>query len=742
MATSVETPPTEAVREPDPAAAPDSAAPTPPPPVVRPRRRRGFLWGRLGVQSKLLAMLLAVSILSILVGGFFGYRSGSQALTTAAFNQLTSVRDARTREINSFVVGLQRSAILNSLNQTATSAMTDLSRDYRDLASEKLTAADQRAVDSYYAKTFLPELQKNTPGEVTSESFEPTSTAARYLQAKYTAKFTDFDKAIAEDDAGDGSAWSRDHAKYHPFFREVVERNNFEDAMLVDISGNVVYTAYKGVDLGVNLLSGPLRDSKVTTAYRNVLRTNAVNAVTFTDFEPYTPSYNVPTAFGLSPIGVDGKLIGVLVLQLPVESINNVMTTNKQWAQTGLGESGEVYLVGPDRTMRSTSRLLLKDPKAYRAAVVAQGTPPAVADQIVARNNPILLQSVESPSVEAALRGQTGTATETDYLGRTVLTSYAPLPLQGVNWAVVAQFDKDEALKPVTDFLRTLGLSVLAVVLLVTLASILLARAFSRPIQRLLTGVRKVAGGDLNARVEPHGSDEFADLAVAFNDMAASLSTKQELLDAQMAENDRLLRNLMPETVARRYKGGEQNIVEEHTDVSVLYATLDNSDDLGVGRTPQEAIALLNELARSFEVAGQRAGVEKVRVLRSGYIASCGLVVPRVDHALRTLDFAREMVATVERFRNQYGGDLGIRIGIDSGKVTSGLVGPAAVYDMWGDSVTLAYRVQSVGEDPGIYVTQTVYDRLRDAAAFEPAGTVTTKKGEQQVWRVQEPRDA
>jgi len=100
------------------------------------------------------------------------------------------------------------------------------------------------------------------------------------------------------------------------------------------------------------------------------------------------------------------------------------------------------------------------------------------------------------------------------------------------------------------------------------------------------------------------------------------------------------------------------------------------------------------------------------------------------------LDFAREMVATVNRFSVQHGVVLRLRVGIDSGSVTSGLIGGSAAYDMWGDSVTLAYRVQSAGHDAGIYVTDHVYDIGRDAATFAEAGTIPTKSGEQPVWRL------
>ena len=693
----------------------------------------------MSIGSKLLTMLLVVSILSILAVSFFAYHSSSRSLTNLATEQLTSIRDARTRQVQSTFAGLQRSAVLNSGNLTATGAMTAFTKDFAELQGRSPSAADQSALDGYYSDVFLPELRKNVDGEVNAQSFEPTSNAAKYLQSRYTVPaMGDFDAAIKVDDAHDGSRWSADHVKYHDFFRQVVEKNGFDDAMLVDPDGNVVYTAYKGVDLGTNLLTGPYKDSGLEQSFRDVLRSNTVNAVSLVDFEPYAPSYDVPTGFGLSPIGVDGQLSGVLIVQLPTQNINAVMTSNGQWAQTGLGESGESYLVGPDGTLRSTSRLLEEDPEAYRAAVVDQGTPPQVADRIVADKNPILRQDADSPAVQAALRGQTGTSVEIDYLGRRVLTSYAPVAVNGINWAVIAQIDEDEALRPVSNLLRTLSLTTLGIVLVITLASLLLARAFTRPVDRLLGGVRKVAAGDLDAKVEVRGTDEFADLGTAFNDMGSSLSTKQELLDAQMLENDRMLASLMPASVAERYRTGETNIAEEHTDVSVLYATIDNLDELGRGQAPGAGAGLLNELVASFDRAAEQTGVEKVRVLRSGYIASCGLVVPRVDHALRSVDFAQQMWAAVRLFSAQQDVELSLRVGIDSGSVTSGLVGSAAIYDLWGDSVNLAFRTQAANSEPGIYLTDAVHERVRDAFRFSPAGEVTTRSGTESVWRLEE----
>jgi hypothetical protein len=174
-------------------------------PWARPPRRR---WrGRLGIQSKLLAMLLAVSVLSVLVTGFFGYRSGSQALVDAEYEQLTSVRDARTRENALFSV-LRRSVLLNSANATSTQSMTAFTAAFRELENETVTPVHQAAVDRYYETVFIPQLAKNVEGDVAAASFTPTSTAQRYLQAKYTAPPADPEAGIRVDDAGEGSRWS------------------------------------------------------------------------------------------------------------------------------------------------------------------------------------------------------------------------------------------------------------------------------------------------------------------------------------------------------------------------------------------------------------------------------------------------------------------------------------------------------------------------------------------------------
>lgn len=302
---------------------------------------------------------------------------------------------------------------------------------------------------------------------------------------------------------------------------------------------------------------------------------------------------------------------------------------------------------------------------------------------------------------------------------------------------LVASLTTAEAFAPVAEFTRNLIFTILALLVVVSLLSLLLAQVFARPVRKLVVAVRQVAAGDLGVEVTTNTRDEFGDLATAFNDMSRSLQVKQSLIDQQKVENDKLLLTLMPETVARRYREGEETISENHQDVSVVFADLIGFDDFTADLSSDRELGLLNDLMRQFDDAAAAVGVEKVRTLRAGYLASCGLTVPRVDSARRTVAFSVEMAAIVERFNAQHGAAISLRAGIDSGTVTSGLVGRSSIaYDMWGDAVNIANRVQELAGKPGIFVSQRVRDKLPDSTMLTQVGSIDTKDGTQTVWQV------
>jgi class 3 adenylate cyclase len=216
------------------------------------------------------------------------------------------------------------------------------------------------------------------------------------------------------------------------------------------------------------------------------------------------------------------------------------------------------------------------------------------------------------------------------------------------------------------------------------------------------------------------------------------LHEKDLTIQAQLRENDRLLLTILPPNAAARLRSGEQDIADNFPSVTVLYAHLEGFNTLSAQLSPDQAIVLLNELIGAFDEAAEHYGVEKLRSMGSTYLAICGLSIPRVDHAKRTVDFALALLNIMRRFSQKQGVDLSLDIGIHSGSIAAGVVGKTKFnYEVWGETINIARKIH---ESPGqnvIQATQSVFDALQGLYHFEPVADVVMKgKGKLAVWEV------
>ena len=702
---------------------------------LRRRRSRRGLLERVSIQSKLMLMLLSMSVLAVAIAGGIGFQSGRQSLREAVFERLTGIREAQARVLEMGLGSISSSLAIFSRGETVASALTAFNAGFDQLSDATVTPEQDRALADYYNTRF----KNSEDSKLDVSALLPTSPAARYLQVRYTVPFTDRDKAADNLDAKDGSAWSAANVRFSGYFLEVVQRLGFRDALLINPKGDVVYSAHKGVELGTNVLTGPYRGQGfLPDAFRKAMATNDIDYVDTTDFADYLPS-GQPTAWMVVPIGAPGRAAGVMAVEYPASIVSNLMTGDRQWERAGMGRTGEAFVVGKDDLMRSDSRLFLENPEAYKADVIDAGTAPAVAERAIKQGTTVLIQPVGTRATEAAQRGETGTLIATDYLGHRALQAYRPLNLKGLNWVVVAAVTSDEAFAPERNFAQRLIRSTAFIIFVACLAAMLWSKLFVRPIKRLEDGAERISTGDYDVHLPVNSNDEFGDLTVAFNEMSRSLAVKDQLLTEQRAENDRLMTSLMPESVVERYRDGESNIAEEHQDVTVIYADLAGLDEISGEMEPEESVALINKLVRQFDAAAESTGIERVRNTHNGYLACCGLNVPRLDNIHRTVDFACEMQRIVDRFNTQNGHHIRLRAGIDTGAVTSGLVGRAGlVYDLWGGAVHLASAMR--GGQPGIFVSEDVYEATSDVRRYTQAGTVTVGDRQEPTWRLDEDR--
>jgi class 3 adenylate cyclase len=245
-----------------------------------------------------------------------------------------------------------------------------------------------------------------------------------------------------------------------------------------------------------------------------------------------------------------------------------------------------------------------------------------------------------------------------------------------------------------------------------------------------------VGEGDLTAKVEWKWKDELGLLSDTFNSMTKSIREKTELIEEKNRENEALLLNILPGEIAARLKGGEQEIADSFADVTVLFGDLVGFTNLSSKTSASEVVDMLNGLFSRFDQIASELGIEKIKTIGDCYMAVCGLPKTCFDHTYRMAQMALRMAEATRQHGQEKGLNLQMRIGLNSGPVVAGVIGKTKfIYDLWGDTVNLASRMESTGVPGGIQVTRSVYERLKDGFEFERRGMVQVKgKGEIEAW--------
>lgn len=198
--------------------------------------------------------------------------------------------------------------------------------------------------------------------------------------------------------------------------------------------------------------------------------------------------------------------------------------------------------------------------------------------------------------------------------------------------------------------------------------------------------------------------------------------------DAAMASSERLLLNILPKTIADRLKREEGRIAQAHDEVTVLFADVVDFTPFVERTAPDRVVAVLDEIFSAFDRLAQHHRLEKIKTIGDAYMVVAGVPEPRSDHAEAMAEMALDMVASLGDLGERLGLDLSIRVGMDTGSVIAGVIGRHKfIYDLWGDTVNTASRMESSGVPGRIQVTAAMYERLRDRYRFEERGEIDVK---------------
>jgi adenylate cyclase len=288
-----------------------------------------------------------------------------------------------------------------------------------------------------------------------------------------------------------------------------------------------------------------------------------------------------------------------------------------------------------------------------------------------------------------------------------------------------------------------------ALLVIVVLIALLLQRRLVRRGAVLMGTVERIAAGELGARTGERGVDELGLLARSIDSMAGRLEQAlgeardhAKELDEQRAHSEKLLNNILPVLIADRLKKGESNIAETFPEVTVLFADLVGFTQLSASISPRQLVHILNDIFGRFDELALEHGLEKIKTIGDCYMVVGGVPERSPTHCQQVARFAAAALRVIEGYNAETGRQLQMRLGIHTGTVVAGIVGKQKYsYDLWGDVVNTASRLEGASLPGRIHVTDAVRARLLEEFHFEPRGPVEIKgKGLMETWFMGEPR--
>lgn len=455
--------------------APDPAATEPESNAIENKRK-----ARLGIGAKLTSLVIVSVLLTAVVIGWASYFTASKELHNVADQKILALTEIKKSNIEDY---------LDSIRQ-----------DIRTLASSETVQQANLQFSAAWAGL----------GEKQTEKLQKAYIAANAHPA---------DRKEDLDFAEDGSQYSEIHKQFHPWFRQFLKERRYADIFLLDLEGNLVYSVRKQPDYATNMEDGAFKDSDLGNAFRKAAELEKAGSLAFFDFKAYAPRDGAPASFIAAPVtDVKGEMQGVIALQMPIDRLNRIMGQH-----TGLGNTGESFIVGKDFLVRNDTRFA---------------------------KNSILKRRVETEAVKKALAGASGLASWNAPNGDALTGAYAPLDYEGARFAFITQMAETEITAPARELRNSILVIGVIALVLIGLCGYLVSRTLSGPIIRMTSAMKKLAEGEKDTPVPAKGrSDEIGDMAEALESFklsviqAAALATEQaELERTQVEEREAVAR--------------------------------------------------------------------------------------------------------------------------------------------------------------------------------------------------------
>lgn len=442
-----------------------------------------------------------------------------QNLESIKYNKKVAIENYGNTIVNQVLTTSSDPNVANNM-QSIVGAFDNFKNELQSNTPSLSVSVMRERLSSYYNGQFLPQYKTLNDGQSVDASslLNQLSDEAVALQYAYIqvneAQLGSKDQMFASDF---GTAYDTFHNNLHQQLSPFLNAFGYYDIFLVDMQGRVVYSVYKELDYATNLSSGPYSNSGLAQAFNASLSIPDANQYVLIDFAQYTPSYEAPASFIASPVMIGNTRLGSLIFQMPLDAISAVMSE-----RNGLGETGESYLVGPDRLMRSDS---IKFPEEFSVDASY-------------RNQ----RTIASESVDSGFTGQTSVIQSHNYKGENVVSGHIPINFGGLEWVLIAEIERSEAYSDVVNLTLILLLVIAVVLVAIVFTASRNIRDILIPIDDLQSTMASIASKtDFSERVKVHNENEIGKSASSVNSLLeaveVSINETNDVIGA-MAQGD------------------------------------------------------------------------------------------------------------------------------------------------------------------------------------------------------------
>lgn len=536
----------------------------------------------MNLRTRLVASFFACGLLPLVAVSFVAYRTSSDGmqevsqratdgLEQRAKDQLTAFRDTKKSEVEDYFNFIADQVATFSEDRMVVRAMRGFQkalpeyREERKIDDARLKQM-RKELTTYYTNEFSNEYRTKNQGDSppVMDYLAKLDDDSVILQHAYIRANTHpLGSKDALDREATETAYNTLHGEVHPVIRNYLKRFGYYDIFLVDDeTGDIVYSVFKELDYTTSLLDGPFAATNFGEAFRKA-KTASHGEIVLVDFEQYTPSYEAPASFIATPIFDGDERLGVAMFQMPVDRINHLMAQ-----RSGMGETGEAYLVGPNSLLRCNTH---RDTENY------------TIDQSFRSPE---TSAVKTEAVAAALTGDSDIVECSNYLGDEVISAFTPVEILGLRWALVAEITKEEAFQAANEMKAAAAASSRSLLLGSVLIALLAAGAtgtvgwflsakLTRPIQEIIHQLQHIAEGNLSGKLDDSRTDELGALASTFNRFVQQLNEMIEGMKAQVVRLTDAASNLV--LTADSLGEAAQDSSDKSTNASMAAQELSNT---------------------------------------------------------------------------------------------------------------------------------------------------------------------